>query len=202
MHVDLSLLIASRDLEADLPRLVKQLLVVGQVARAPGREPGELAFEILALDERSRDNSLSVLAMLQTQIAQLAVFDDIPPGTAIREGVAKSRGRTLLIVDSCVDPEYGVWECEAVLGGQVAATVPGELLAVDRDLAHRALRRLTGGLMRGQRAVRKTLEETGRSPAFAPANVHGLRARTRRWLRSRASLLPITARAFDRAGRS
>ena len=51
-------------------------------------------------------------------------------------------------------------------------------------------------------ALRKTLEETGRSPAFAPANVHGLRARTRRWLRSRASLLPITARAFDRAGRS
>ncbi len=201
MRVDLSLLIASRDLEAELPTLVKQLLVVAQVACPPGREAGELAFEILALDERSRDNSLSVLAMLQTQIAQLAVFDDIAPGSAIQEGVARSRGQVVMIVDTCVDADYGVWACEAVLGGQPAAVVPGELLAVQRDVADRALRRLSGGLMRGQRAVRKTLADTGLTPAFAPANVSGMRARTRRWLRDRASLLPITARAFDRAGR-
>ena len=181
--------------------MVKQLLVVAQVACPPGREAGELAFEILALDERSRDNSLSVLAMLQTQIAQLAVFDDIAPGSAIQEGVARSRGQVVMIVDTCVDADYGVWACEAVLGGQPAAVVPGELLAVQRDVADRALRRLSGGLMRGQRAVRKTLADTGLTPAFAPANVSGMRARTRRWLRDRASLLPITARAFDRAGR-
>lgn len=202
MRVDLSLLIASRDLEADLPTLVKQLLAVAQVARAPGREAGELAFEILALDERSRDNSLSVLAMLQTQIAQLAVFDDIAPGSAIREGVAKSRGQAVMIVDTCLDTDYAVWACEAVLGGQAAAIVPGELLVIERDLADRALRRLSGGLMRGQRAVRKDLADTGLAPAFAPASSGGLRARTRRWLRGQASLLPITARAFDRAGRA
>ena len=83
MRVDLSLLVTCRDQEADLPEMVRSALVIAQSAREAGQEAGHLSFEILALDERSRDNSLASLALLQSQIAQLAVYDDIRPGLSL-----------------------------------------------------------------------------------------------------------------------
>lgn len=198
MRVDLSLIVTCRDQEADLPEMVRSALVIAQSAREAGQEAGHLSFEILALDERSRDNSLASLALLQSQIAQLAVYDDIRPGEAIKTGIARSRGKVVVLLDGPVAHAHGIWAVEAVLAQQPAALVPEEILAIRRDLAEHALLRLRGGLVRAQRAIRSDLARRDLTPAYAPASADGLRDRTRRWLRGQASAFPWTARTFDR----
>ena len=198
MNVDCSLILACRDQEAALPDMVRSMLVVAQSIAHPGQEAGAASFEILALDERSRDNSLSVLAMLQTQIAQLAIYDAVRPGEAIKSGVARARGRILVIADRRVRISHGRWAAETVLGAHHAALVPEEVLAVRRDLAERSLLNLRGGLVGAQRAVTAEMLAEGQRPAYAPANAEGIKDRTRRWLRGRASAWSVTARTFDR----
>ena len=52
-----------------------------------GEQESRLEFEILAMDERSRDNTLAVLSLLSGRIDQLQAFQDIPRGTAIMQGL-------------------------------------------------------------------------------------------------------------------
>ena len=173
-------------------------MVVAQSARASGKEADPLSYEILALDERSHDNSLATLALLQSQIAQLAVYDDIRPGEAIKTGIARSQGRLLVFLDGPAPVDHGIWAVEAVLNHHPAALVPEGVLVVRRDLAERCLAKLRGGLVRAQRTVQATLARLDATAAYAPARADGLRDRTRRWLRGQASAVSWVARTFDR----
>jgi hypothetical protein len=186
---DLTVIMSLRDAEPWLARHTRALV---QTIRGMTNGDGEpLAFEILALDQRSRDNTLAVLSLLSAKIEPLAAFQDVPPGTAILRAARLARGDVWLIVDRDADLELTRWAIEEVLRGHRAATVPAELLAVHRAVATTALGWSRGGLVTAQREVRRTLSRRGETPVVHPARGRGLAGRIRRFVRARASRLGL-----------
>jgi hypothetical protein len=59
----------------------------------------ELAFEIIAVDEDSGDNSHAVLALLRGQVPELRVMHAPLRGRGADTGIARAQGRVLLILD-------------------------------------------------------------------------------------------------------
>lgn len=159
---------------------------------------GRLAFELLALDESSRDNTLSVLSILHAKLPQLRTIQGLTPGTAVMRTARTARGRVWLLVDSPFDPEHGLWATRQVFCGDRAAIVPGEVLAVHRNLGQAALGWLTGGLVSAQREVENMLESHGQRPAWSPARERALAARARLFVRGRLGRMGLGH--FDRRG--
>ncbi|MFO7564141.1 MAG: hypothetical protein R6X02_15960 [Enhygromyxa sp.] len=155
-----------------------------------------LRFELLALDESSRDNTLSVLSILHAKLPQLRTFQGLAPGTAVMRAARSARGRAWLLVDSPFDPEHGLWATRQVFCGDKAAIVPGEVLAVHRNLGQAALGWLTGGLVSAQQEVEHLLESHGQRPAWSPPRERALRARARLFVRGRLGRMGLGQ--FDR----
>lgn len=163
-------------------------------APASAREP--FAFEILALDEGSVDNTLSVLSVLHGQFAELRTMQDLEPGTAVMRAARLARGRVWLLLDRVVEQELCHWGARQVFCGHRAAVVPGELLAVERGLGQASLGWLRGGLVAAQSAVERSLDAQGELPVRSPAPDRGIKERARLILRGRLSRLGLGA--FDR----
>jgi hypothetical protein len=154
-------------------------------------EGGDLPFELLALDESSRDNTLSVLSILHSKVLELATLSDLAPGTAIMRAARTARGRVWLIVDGPFELEHALWATRQVFCGDRAALVPGELLAVERNLGQATLGWLHGGLATGQREVERMLAAHGEHGAWSPARTWGVRERARLFLRGRLGQLGL-----------
>jgi hypothetical protein len=204
MKLDLSIVLCLRDAERSAAAMVRRAAAVGrELAPAPvddgsadaARAPA-FSFEILALDESSTDNTLSVLSLLHPQFGELRSIQDLEPGTAVMRAARAARGRVWLILDRDVDPELATWGIEQVLRGHRAAIVPGELLAVERGLGQATLGWLRGGLVAAQRELERALAAQGRAPARSPAPDRGIKDRARLLLRGRLSRLGLSA--FDR----
>lgn len=142
-----------------------------------------LPFEILALDERSGDNTLSHLSVLNGQISQLRIFHDIAPGQSIRRAVEVARGSCWVVLDRPVELPLVEWAASMVTCERLAAIVPGEVLAVDADVGRVALRSLRGGLVSAQRAVERAVRERGQRPAWSPAPDRGIAERAMLFMR-------------------
>ena len=151
----------------------------------PSSERGDLEFELIALDERSRDNTASVLSILHARIPQLRTFQDLEPGTAVMRAARAARGRVWLIADAPFDSDHGLWATRQVFCGDRAALVPGEVLAVARGVGQAALGWLAGGLVSAQREVERMLEAQGQQPAWSPPRGQSLRDRARLFVRGR-----------------
>ncbi len=196
MQVDLSIILVLRNAEPTAARFVRNALAIAQNTAPPEGEAGDLGFELLALDESSGDNTLSVLSLLHAQVAQLRTFQDLPPGTAVKRGARVARGKVWMVMDHAIDLDLGVWGLRQVLCGHRAALVPGELLAVERGLGEASLGWLEGGLVRAQREVRRNLQARGEQPAFSPPQDRGLRKSAELFIRGR--LPRFAARHVDR----
>jgi hypothetical protein len=146
---------------------------------------GDLPFELLALDESSRDNTLSVLSILHGKVLELTTLSDLAPGTAIMRAARTARGRVWLIVDGPFEVEHALWATRQVFCGDRAAMVPGQLLAVERNLGQATLGWLNGGLASGQREVERMLAAHGQQGAWSPARTWGVRERARLFVRGR-----------------
>lgn len=168
-----------RNREAATAKLVRQGVTL---ARASG---SNVRFEILALDETSVDNTLSVLSILHSQVPQLRTFQDLEPGSAIMRAARVAHGRTWLLVDDAVDEGLSTWAVEQVFRGKRAAVVPGTLLCVERGIGQAALSWTKGGLVTAQRQVESTLKARGEQAAFSPPNENGLRKRASIFVRGR-----------------
>jgi len=144
-----------------------------------------LEYELLALDESSRDNTLSVLSILHAKLPRLRTIQGLPPGTAVMRAARTAEGRVWLIVDAPFDPEHGLWAARQVFCGDRAAIVPGEVLAVHRNLGQAALGWLTGGLVSAQHEVEHMLDSHGQRPAWSPPRERAFRARARLFVRGR-----------------
>ena len=83
MDLDLTIALCLRDDETSIPTMVRGAVELARSLEAsPLRERhGSFEFEVLALDERSRDNSLSVLSLLHTRIRSCASSPTCPPAT-------------------------------------------------------------------------------------------------------------------------
>ena len=153
--------------------------------RGKGQRRGDLdwSFELLALDECSRDNTPSVLSILHAKHAQLRTLEQLEPGTAVMRAARSARGRAWLIIDSPFELRHGLWAARQVLCSDAAALVPGEVLAVRRNLGQAALGWHNGGLVGAQREVARMLAAHGQHPAWSPPRNHGLGDRARLFVR-------------------
>jgi hypothetical protein len=161
------------------------------------RADPRLGYELLALDESSRDNTLSVLSILHGKHSQLRSVQTLPPGTAVMRSARLARGRVWLIVDAPFDLEHGLWATRQVFCGDQAAVVPGEVLALRRGVGQAALGWHEGGLVSAQREVEKLLESHGQRPAWAPPHDRALRSRARLFVRGRLGRVGLGQ--FDRS---
>lgn len=155
-----------------------------------------LEYELLALDESSRDNTLSVLSILHAKLPRLRTIQGLAPGTAVMRAARSAEGRVWLIVDAPFDPEHGLWAARQVFCGDRAAIVPGEVLAVHRNLGQAALGWLHGGLVSAQHEVEHMLESHGQRPAWSPPRERAFRARARLFVRGRLGRIGLGQ--FDR----
>lgn len=223
MSPDLTIALCLRDDESRLADMAKAAVEVadalvreyaaGEWADAtrpvPGdsRYPGEreepdsgdrshLSYELLALDESSRDNTLSVLSILHAKLPHLRTIQGLAPGTAVMRAARSAQGRVWLIVDAPFEPEHGLWATRQVFCGDRAAIVPGEVLAVHRNLGQAALGWLTGGLVSAQHEVERMLESHGQRPAWSPPRERAFGARARLFVRGRLGRIGLGQ--FDR----
>jgi hypothetical protein len=106
MSLALTIALCLRDDEARLAAMVKTAVeVAGTLIRehAAGEwrdgtreEPEDLSYELLALDESSRDNTPSVLSILHARLPLLRSIQDLAPGTAVMRAARSALGRSTL----------------------------------------------------------------------------------------------------------
>lgn len=186
-RIDATVIIPLRDQEKRVASIVRSAADVARHVVRPNDDPddGEISMELVALDERSGDNTLAVLSLLHTQLGNLRTLQDLDSGTSIRRGAAAARGRVWMVLDSVVDPRLAGWALTQVLGGQRAAIVPGEILVVDRALGATVLQSRRGGLVSSQRAVQNYLRLQDTPPAWSPSPKRGAVAKARLFVRGR-----------------
>lgn len=180
--IDVSLILPLRDQEAETAATVRIAALIAQRVTPPG-EDHELATEILALDQRSGDNTLSVLSLLHGKISSLRTVQDVEPGRAIGRATQLVRGRAWLIMDGPIDPDLGAWGIGQVLRGHRAALVPGEMLALDQPLGVSVLPGMSGGLVSAQRAVTRHLRGQNLRPLLSPSSKKGAAHRAQLFVR-------------------
>jgi hypothetical protein len=207
MSLALTIALCLRDDEARLAAMVKTAVeVAGTLIRehAAGEwrdgtreEPEDLSYELLALDESSRDNTPSVLSILHARLPLLRSIQDLAPGTAVMRAARSALGRVWLIVDAPFDPQHALWATRQVFCGDPAALVPGEVLAVRRNLGQAALGWHAGGLVGAQREVERLLARHGQQPAWSPARERALRSSAKLFARGQLGRLGLGR--FDRS---
>ncbi|MCA9684625.1 MAG: hypothetical protein KC457_20740 [Myxococcales bacterium] len=185
-----------------VPQEREKALIGGDLANAEregdlDEDPDMFSYELLALDQSSRDNTLSVLSILHAKLPELRSIQELEPGTAIRQAARHARGRVWLIVDAPFDIERGLWAARQVFCGDRAALVPGEVLAVHRSLGQAALGWLDGGLVSAQREVEAMLRAHDQRPAWSPPRDRRVKDRARLLLRRSLSRLGMPG--YDRA---
>ena len=184
MSVDLSVLLILRDLEPMVARMVRSASLLAAAHVGP-------QHEIVALDELSGDNTLSVLSLLHASVPELRTLQNLAPGTALQEGARVARGAVWLILDRPTDPELMRWALREVREhGKAAALVPGEVLAIDAPTGATLLADLRGGLVSAQRAVERALRRQG-TLATRPAPDRGLKERALLFVRGRLGRLGL-----------
>ncbi|MCX4241702.1 hypothetical protein [Paraliomyxa miuraensis] len=185
--IDVSLILPLRDQEAETAATVRVAAEIAARARLPeGYSAGAreaLEAEILALDQRSGDNTLSVLSLLHGKIPSLRTLQDVEPGQAIRRATRVARGAVWLVMDHPIDPELGAWGVGQVFRGHRAAIIPGEMLVVDQPLGITVLPRLPGGLVSAQQAVTRHLRGQNLRPVWSPPSKKGPIDRARLFVR-------------------
>jgi len=156
-----SVIVPLRDQEREVATTIRTATQIFEHVTLPQGRVTEITFEILALDERSGDNTLSVLSVLHGRIAELCTVQDVDPGASLHRASKVARGQTWLIQDKPIAPMDGAWALTRVFGGARAAAVPGEVLVVPRPLGQRLLRDFRGGLVSAQNLVGRFLHKRG-----------------------------------------
>ncbi|MEE9385218.1 MAG: glycosyltransferase [Nannocystaceae bacterium] len=192
--LDLSVILLLYNREGDVATMVRSAVAVTN--RQADTSRPSLSHEALALDEHSRDNTLSVLSMLAPKFPTLHAIPGLAPGTAVRRGVERARGRVLMLVDHAAAVTDARWCLEQVLGGKCAAAVPGEVLVVGRKLALRCLTRRRAGLVRAQQIVRRALRARVERMATRSPDLPHISDRARLLVRQRLTRFGLTR--FDR----
>ena len=168
----LSFLLLLRNRESVVASMVRTAADIGSGLA----ESGEGGFAIVAVDERSGDNTLSHLSLLQARIPQLRILHDVARGRALQAAARAARGRHWIVLEDSVDPAAIRWGLWTVQAGTLAAMVPGELLVVDGTLARTDLGAFRGGLRAAQRTIERAVRAHHQRPALRPSE-HGLAGR-------------------------
>lgn len=153
----LSVLLVFRNHEAAVAQRVRNAAFLGEWALSHCFSEDFASFEILALDECSLDNTLSVLSLMHRQIPQLRTLQDIHSGLALQQASQAARGKIWLVMDSLTTSHFSRWAVQEVVGGRTAAAVFGEVLAVSAEVGTAVFNNFRGGLVSAQYAVKSAL---------------------------------------------
>jgi len=186
MPVQLSVILLLRNREPAVAAMVRQAAAVSRNFVTEGGR-----FEVLALDEHSGDNTLSLLSVLHGRLPELRTIQEVREGTAVAQAARTARGEKWLFIDREVEPELLRWGVRQLAGGQRAALVPGEILALEARLGAHVLADLYGGLVSAQQAVARELAGRGSRPATRPAPDRGLTERALLFLRGRLGMVGL-----------
>lgn len=179
MQLSLSVILLLRNREPAVTQMVRRAVEVVR-GSAKGRR-----FELLAVDQTSVDNTLSLLSVLHARLPELRILQDVRQGMAVIEAARAARGDRWLVVDRLVDPTLMSWGLHQLEAGKRAAIVPGEILAVESRLGAQVLGNLPGGLVSAQQAVDHELAARGQRPAWSPAPDRGVAERALLFVRQR-----------------
>jgi hypothetical protein len=179
MQLSLSVILLLRNREPAVAQMVRRAVEVVR-SSAKGRR-----FELLAVDQTSVDNTLSLLSVLHARLPELRILQDVRQGMAVIEAVRAARGERWLVVDRLVDPTLMNWGLHQLEAGKRAAIVPGEILAVESKLGAQVLGNRPGGLVSAQQAVEHELAARGQRPAWSPAPDRGVAERALLFVRQR-----------------
>jgi hypothetical protein len=180
MRLPLSVILLLRNREPAVTPMVRRAVEAVKSA-GPAAQP----FELLALDQTSVDNTLSLLSILHARTPELRILQDVRQGMAVIEAARAARGERWLVVDRLVDPDIMTWGLRQLEAGKRAAIVPGEILAVDAKLGAQVLGNLAGGLVSAQQAVEHELGARGQRAAWSPAPDRGVAERALLFVRGR-----------------
>lgn len=180
MQLSLSVILLLRNREPAVTQMVRRAVDVVRSLGAKGRP-----FELLAVDQTSVDNTLSLLSVLHARIPELRILQDVRQGMAVIEAARAARGDRWLLVDRVVDPQLMTWGLNQLESGKRAAIVPGEILAVEAKLGAQVLGHLAGGLVSAQQAVEHELAARGQRAAWSPAPDRGVAERAALFVRQR-----------------
>jgi hypothetical protein len=180
MQPAVSIILLLRNREPAVTRMVRGAVDALRASSFKGRP-----YEVLALDQTSVDNTLSLLSVLQARMPELRTLQDIRQGMAVSEAARAARGGSWLLADRLVDPDLMGWGLRQLEGGKRAAIIPGEILGVDARLGAQVLGNLSGGLVSAQQAVEGEMQARGQRPAWSPAPDRGVAERALLYLRGR-----------------
>lgn len=179
MSVRLTVILLLRNREPAVAGMVRVAVELGRATAGAGN------FEVLALDEHSGDNTLALLSVLHGRVPELRTLQEVREGTAVATAARMARGEHCVCFDRVVDPELARWGVRQLAGGNRAAVVPGEILAVETRLGAHVLGSLYGGLVSAQQAVEREMEARGQHVAWRPAPDRGLAERALLFVRRR-----------------
>ena len=186
MQVQLSVMLLLRNGEPAVAAMVRRAAELGRsVVGEAGR------FEVLALDEHSGDNTLSLLSVLHSKLPELRTMQEVREGTAVAHAARTARGQHWLFMDRKVDAELLRWGVRQLASGQRAAIVPGEILGVEARIGAHVLGNLYGGLVSAQQAVTRELAARGARPVTRPAPDRGLTERALLFLRGHLGMVGL-----------
>jgi hypothetical protein len=137
-NLDVSVVLAIRD---DEDTVGHQLRSVTAHLRSLG-----LAFEIVAVNDGCRDNSLSIANLLTAQIPELRILRADMSGRAFLRGAAEARGGVLILLDASHPVSFAPlgWALSRLAAGREAVILRGRYIVARRLLALPVIVRATG----------------------------------------------------------
>jgi glycosyltransferase involved in cell wall biosynthesis len=135
---------------------ISVILAVADAEESVGREVKRIAaclrernanFEIIAVNDGSRDNSFAVLRLLALEIPQLRLCLAESAGRVFVRGVAEARGSIVVLREAGstdVLPAAIGWDISRIAAGRRAVVLRGRCIVVDRMAGLPAILRTRG----------------------------------------------------------
>lgn len=152
---EISVVITVRDHEDHIGHQVR---AIASHLQALGR-----TFEIVAVNDGSRDNSLSILELIASQHSWLRVARANAAGRAFLRGAGEARGTTLMLLEGGKQPPLAPlgWALSRLAAGREAVILRGRYIVARRLLALPIIVRATGPGLLFERIFERRAQDLG-----------------------------------------
>lgn len=154
-HPDLSVILTIRN---DEDKVGHQLRALATHLRALGR-----TFEIVAVNDGSHDNSLSIVNLLIPQIPEIRVLSRNAAGRAFLRGTAEARGHVVVLLQAHKTVSLAPlgWALSRLAAGREAVILRGRYIVARRLMALPVIVRASGPSLLFEAVFERRAEELG-----------------------------------------
>jgi hypothetical protein len=152
---EISVVLAVRDNEE---RVGHQIRTVARHLRELGR-----TFEILAVNDASSDNSLSVATLLAASIPELRVLPRNVSGRAFLRGASEARGAIVVLLEASRTVSFAPlgWALSRLAAGREAVILRGRYIVARRLMALPVIVRASGPGLLFEQVFERRAQELG-----------------------------------------